>query len=88
VEHGLELAEYRLLCRAVQDACHELQRGQAERGRSFLIEGLSRASEYAESGTPWGNALADEYRRALSEYDRLAARHLLTAVPSVLLGWS
>jgi hypothetical protein len=87
VEHGLEIVEYRLLCRAVQDACYELRRGQAERGREFLIAGLARASEYAESGDAWGNALADEYRRALSEYDQVAARHLLTAVPTILLGW-
>ena len=85
MEHRWELAEYRLLCRAVQEACGELRRGQAEWGRSFLTNGLARAGEYAESSIPWGHALADEYRRALSEYDRVAAQHLLTAVPIALL---
>lgn len=72
MEPGLEIAEYKLLCRAVQDACRELRFGDAEGGRACLLAGLARSSEYAEAGVVWGDALADEYRRALREYDELA----------------
>jgi hypothetical protein len=77
VEAGLELAEYKLLCRAVQDACRELRFGAAESGRTCLLAGLARSSEYAEAGVPWGDALADEYRRALREYDQLVESYLV-----------
>lgn len=71
VEPGLELAEYKLLCRSVQDACRELRFDAPQSGRNCLLAGLARASDYAEAGVPWGDALADEYRRALREYDQL-----------------
>jgi hypothetical protein len=77
VEQSLEIAEYKLLCRAVLDACRELRFGSAQSGRECLLAGLSRSSDYAEAGIPWGDALADEYRRALREYDQLAEAYLV-----------
>lgn len=77
VDEGLELAEYKLLCQAVRDACRELRFGEAESGRACLLAGLARSSEYAEAGVPWGDALADEYRRALREFDQLAESYLV-----------
>lgn len=77
MEPGLEIAEYKLLCRAVQDACRELRFGDAESGRACLLAGLARSSEYAEAGISWGDALADEYRRALREFDELAESYLV-----------
>lgn len=71
MEPGLEIAEYKLLCQAVQDACRELRYGAPQSGRECLLSGLARSSDYAESGISWGDALADEYRRALREYDQL-----------------
>lgn len=77
VEPGLELAEYKLLCRAVQDACRELRFDAPQCGRDCLLAGLARASDYAEAGVPWGDGLADEYRRALREYDQLVESYLV-----------
>jgi len=77
VEQSLEIAEYKLLCRAVQDACRELRYGLPQSGRDCLLQGLARSSEYAEAGVPWGDALADEYRRALREYDQLVESYLV-----------
>lgn len=79
MDDGLEVAEYKLLCQAVQDACRELRFGAAESGRACLLAGLARSSEYAEASVPWGDALADEYRRALREYDQLAESYLVPA---------
>ncbi|MGV3721525.1 MAG: hypothetical protein ACO1SX_11505 [Actinomycetota bacterium] len=45
-------------------------------GRQHLVEGLNRASEYADADIPWADALADEYRRALSQFDQLAEPHM------------
>jgi hypothetical protein len=72
----LELAEYRLLCQAIGDACHDLRWGQVHAGRRHLTAGLERASDYADSGLPWGDALADEYRRTLHEFDKLSEPYL------------
>lgn len=72
VDEQIETIEYKLLCRAVLDACRELRVGSSETGRLHLVEGLTRASEYADSGIHWADALADEYRRALCQFDQLA----------------
>jgi hypothetical protein len=72
VDAQLETIEYKLLCRAVLDACRELRFGSAATGRQYLVEGLDRAAEYADGGLQWADALADEYRRALSQFDQLA----------------
>jgi hypothetical protein len=77
MEPGLELAEYKLLCRAVQDACRELRFEAPQSGRDCLLSGLARAADYADAGLPWGDGLADEYRRALREYDQLVESYLV-----------
>jgi hypothetical protein len=76
VKPELELAEYKLLCQATQDACRELRWGHVETGRRYLLDGLERAAELTEEGEAWADRLADEYRTALREFDQLAAPYL------------
>ena len=67
----LEMLEYRLLCRAVREACHLGGRGDVYAGFRCLTAGVERAKEYRESGTPWADEVADEYLGALACYAEL-----------------
>ncbi len=64
-------AEYKLLCRAVTEACGLQGEGKADAGYRCLHAGLDRALEYAADGMPWGAELAEAYATALSDYVRL-----------------
>jgi hypothetical protein len=67
----LERAEYRLLCRAVGEACRLLADGDFGAGYHCLKAGLEHAEELARSGNEWANGLAQSYRSALAEYTEL-----------------
>lgn len=67
----LEDAEYRLLCRAVTDACRLLSRGDPDAGYRCLRAGLDRAREHRDAGEPWAVALAAAYRSALLQFSVL-----------------
>jgi hypothetical protein len=70
---ALEQAEYRILCRAVSDACSLKSRGDAWAGYQCLSEGLERARWLAEEGNEWARALSHSYQVALEEYAGIAA---------------
>lgn len=71
MEETLRTAEYRLLCRAVQEACRLLGWGEAEAGARCLLTGLARASRLQVEGEPWARDLRQAYASALAEYGRL-----------------
>lgn len=68
----LERAEYRLLCRAVGEACRLLTDGDFGAGYHSLRAGLEHAEELAASGNAWAEGLAGSYRLALTEYTQLS----------------
>lgn len=70
---ALEQAEYRILCRAVGDACLLNSRGDTWAGYRCLSEGLERARSLAEEGNEWANELTRSYMVALEEYAGIAA---------------
>src|SRR5437870_202455 len=69
---AFEEVEYRLLCRAVTDACRLLAGGDLAAGYRCLRAGLDRARELAEAGEAWAFALVAAYRSALLQYASLA----------------
>jgi hypothetical protein len=73
VNEALEQAEYRILCRAVSDACLLNARGDAWAGYRCLSEGLERARSLAQEGNEWANELTRSYLVALEEYAGIAA---------------
>ncbi len=72
MEKELLTAEYRLLCRAVQEACRLLGWGEVEAGARCLLTGLARVSQFCAEGEPWARDLCHAYALALAEYGRLA----------------
>ncbi len=67
----LEVLEYRLLCRAVLEACHLRGHGDPFAGFRCLTAGFERAREYEEEGKPWAQEVEDEYLGALACYAEL-----------------
>lgn len=65
--------EYRILCRAVMEACRLLAAGDRAAGCRCLQAGLERACEFAAAGEAWAEDLAASYRRALEHYGCLPA---------------
>ena len=52
----------------VEVACELAASGQVSLGRDCLLVGLKWASEAAQSGVPWAEALTDHYHDALQQY--------------------
>lgn len=67
----LSNVEYRLLCRAVVEACRLAGSGDPLAGCRCLASGLERASEFAASGERWAADLERSYLVALDEYAAL-----------------
>ncbi|MFN3650270.1 MAG: hypothetical protein ACK47B_11885 [Armatimonadota bacterium] len=63
--------EYKLLCRAVNDATRLLQHGDPCAGYRCLLAGFSRACEMEAQGEQWAREIVDDYRVALFHYSRL-----------------
>ena len=60
--------EYKLFCRAVEEACRYLGDGDAEAGCLCLRAGLERAQEFAQAGESWARDLARSYESALEQF--------------------
>lgn len=71
---GLEQAEYRLLCQAVQEACSLHARGDSWAGYRCLADGLERVRSFAGEGDNWAAELARSYLLALEEYAQVVGR--------------
>lgn len=67
----IEHVEYKLLCRAVQEAAQDLVEGEVARGYRCLRCGFDRACEYAAEGEAWGTDLARSYLAAMFYYSTL-----------------
>lgn len=72
LEQGvLRRIEYKLLCRAVNDATRLLHRGDPSAGYRCLLSGFSRACEMEAQGETWAAEIVDDYRVVLFHYSRL-----------------
>jgi hypothetical protein len=60
--------EYKLFCRAVEEACRYLGDGDAEAGCLCLRAGLERAQEFAQAGEGWARDLVRSYESALQQF--------------------
>lgn len=60
--------EYKLFCRAIEEACRYLGEGDAEAGCRCLRAGLERAHEFAQSGEGWARDLVRSYEAALQQF--------------------
>ena len=69
---ALAKIEYKLLCRAIVEACSLLGLGDEFAGYRCLTSGWERAQELAKGGEPWASALAQEYLAALESYTELS----------------
>src|SRR3712207_385958 len=63
----LQQAEYRLFCRAVQEATQLAAAGEAAAAQQCLLAGLERASDLVDAGEGWAVSLVRDYRRALAQ---------------------
>jgi hypothetical protein len=68
---GLEKAEAKLLCRAINDAVRLASRGDVAAGYDCLLAGLQRAGESLAAGEPGATELVNSYRSALAHYSAL-----------------
>lgn len=72
MEQGvMRRVEYKLLCRAINDATRLLHKGDASAGYRCLLAGYTRACEMEAQGEKWAQEIVDDYRVALFHYSRL-----------------
>jgi hypothetical protein len=61
-------AEVDAFCAAATEAVRLARVGLVSQGCQLLLEGMEHAEGLRDNGAPWGEALADYYRRALALY--------------------
>lgn len=85
MEHKDEFAEieYKLLCRAIVEACGLLGMGDEFAGYRCLTTGWERVQELAREGELWASELATAYLAALESYTELprGRRSLIGTLP-------
>ena len=80
--------EYKLFCRAVEEACRYLAEGDAEAGCRCLRAGLERAQEFAQAGEGWAQDLARSYESALQQFGCLDVAPQPQPVPAPPRPWA
>jgi len=65
----IQLAEDRLLCRAIQDAIRHIDNGEVAAGYQCMLAGLEHATDLLDTGESWAGGLVEAYRSALFEVE-------------------